>query len=186
MVTITGTDDDTLGLVVAPRVLMVTEPPPATNADAPYTVRLATAPAGNVAVAVTIGYPVVATVGPVGSPGSRTLTFGPNTWNTPQAVTAPLDSNFANTYTILTHMVSGYGTVTPAVNVRMDVVGTTWAIKVDPPALDILEDGPACTYTVATLTSLCYALTVNVTSTNSAVNAVPTVLTFDASNSATQ
>lgn len=186
MVTITGTDDDTLGLVVAPRVLMVTEPPSATNADAPYTVRLATAPAGNVAVAVTIRYPVVATVGPVGSPGSRTLTFGPNTWNTPQAVTAPLDSNFANTYTILTHMVSGYGTVTPAVNVRMDVVGTTWAIKVDPPALDILEDGPACTYTVATLTSLCYALTVNVTSTNSAVNAVPTVLTFDASNSATQ
>ena len=60
-VTITGTDDDTPGLVVAPRVLTVMEPPPATNADAPYAVRLVTAPAGN--VVVTIEYPVVATVG---------------------------------------------------------------------------------------------------------------------------
>lgn len=108
-------------------------------------------------------------------------------WNTPQAMTAPLDSNFANTNTILTHIVSGYGSVTTAANVRVDMVGTTWAIKVNPLALDILEDGPAGTYTVATLTPLSYALTVtvNVTNTNSVVSAVPTVLTFDASNSAT-
>lgn len=61
----------------------------------------------------------------------------------------------------------------------------TWAIKVDPFALEVLEDGPRGTYMVATLTSLSYTLTVNLTTTNSAVSAVPTALTFHASNSTT-
>lgn len=42
------------------------------------------------------------------------------------AVTAPLDSNFTNTNTMLTHMVSGYRTATMEANAR--VSGWMWWI----------------------------------------------------------
>ena len=70
------TDDDTLGMTVTPSTLDVDE-----GGTATYTVKLDTAPTGDVTVAIASNNPEAATVSPT------SLTFMPTDWNTAQTVT---------------------------------------------------------------------------------------------------
>lgn len=147
-----------------------------------YTVRLVPPPAGTAEMTVTSGNTEIAPVAPA------TLTFGPTTWTTPQAVTAPLNAGSTNRDTTLMHTVGGYGSVTAAVNVRVDTVDTGWFIEIDPLALEVQEEGSPVTYTVALINPRTDALTVSVPSRhsmNSNVSALPSMLTFDTSSSTT-
>ena len=76
IVDVTVTDNDTPGMTVMPSTLYVGE-----GATATYTVKLDTAPTGNVTVAITSNDTEAATVSPA------SLTFMPTDWNTPQTVT---------------------------------------------------------------------------------------------------
>ena len=75
-VDVTVTDNDTLGMTVTPSTLDVDEGDTAT-----YTVKLNTAPTGDVTVAIASDDTGAATVSPA------SLTFMPTDWNTPQTVT---------------------------------------------------------------------------------------------------
>ena len=70
------TDNDTPGMTVTPSTLDVDE-----GDTAMYTVKLDTAPTGDVTVAIASNDPGAATVSPA------SLTFTPTDWNTPQTVT---------------------------------------------------------------------------------------------------
>ena len=69
-------DDDTPGMTITPRTLDVDE-----GGAATYTVKLNTAPTGDVTVAIASNDPGAATV------STDTLTFTSSDWNTPQTVT---------------------------------------------------------------------------------------------------
>ena len=75
-VDVTVTDNDTLGMTVTPSTLDVDE-----GGTAMYTVKLDTAPTGDVTVAITSNDPEAATVSP------DTLTFTSQNWATAQTVT---------------------------------------------------------------------------------------------------
>ena len=102
-----------------------------------YTVRLGTAPAGDVTVGVTSKEPGEATV----VPGA--LTFGPTTWATAQPVTV---TGVASGYPRVRHTVAGYGPGTAA-EVEVWVLRPTDPLVVDPYFFELLE-GEEGTYTV--------------------------------------
>ena len=183
-VTVNVTDDDA-GVVISRRAVTVQG-----GARNTYTVRLAAQPAGSVTVTVTATSPDADVgVGSAGSPGSRTLVFTATTWNTPQAVTVTGGTVMSDKKVTVTHTVSGYGPVTTAADVRVTVLSATGALRVDPLALALLEDGPAGTYTVQTRAQPTDPVTVTVVvnnPTNALITAMPTVLTFDATMWAAQ
>ena len=85
-----------------------------------------------------------------------------------------------------THTVSEYGTVTTAADVRVMMLSVAGALRVDPLALALLEDGPAGTYPIRTRSQPTDPVTVVVSSTNAVVSAAPIMLTFDATMWAAQ
>ena len=76
-VVVTVTDDDTVGVTVAPIALSVSE----AGGSATYTLRLDSEPTGDVTITPSSGDPTVATVSP------SQLEFSPGTWQTLQTVT---------------------------------------------------------------------------------------------------
>ena len=121
-VTLTVTDDDTPGLVIAPTELALTEATtdPATHMQT-YTVKLATQPTAAVTVTVTNGDAGAVTVAP------PTLPFTDANWATAQAVTvtAVVDAGDYRDETVtLTHTVSSldtsYASLSADVRVTVD------------------------------------------------------------------
>ncbi len=154
-----------------------------------YTVRLAAQPAGPVTVTVESPDADVA-VGPAASPNprQRALEFTVTTWQTPQAVTVTGETVMSDKNVTVTHTVSGYGAGTTAADVTVTVLNATGALRVDPLAIVLLEDGLAKTYTVQPRVQPADPVTVTVVvdDTNANVSTVPTELTFDADGWAAQ
>ena len=95
---IAAPDDDMPGLALSRDALALAE-----GAGDSWTVRLNTAPAADVAVALTSSDPAVAAVSPA------SLTFTPLNWSSPQTVlaSAPEDADAANGKATVTHLASG-------------------------------------------------------------------------------
>ena len=132
-------DDDTAGVTIAPTALTITEGDQDT-----YTVVLTSRPANDVTITPTSGDEGVATLSPA------TLTFAPDNWNQPQAVTvaATHDDDAYDESTTITHAVSGYDHITTADEVVVAIPDDdTAGVTVAPTALTIAE-GDQDTYTV--------------------------------------
>ncbi len=125
-VSVTNTDNDTVGVTLSTRAVTVTEASGNSNTDT-YTVVLNTRPTGTVTVTPTSSNSGVATVSPA------SLTFTSANWNTaqPVTVTGVDDSTDGDRSTTITHTASGgdYGSVSvPDVSVTLtddDTVGVT-------------------------------------------------------------
>ncbi len=145
-VTVQVTDDEDQDLTLSASNLAVTE-----GTSTAYTVRLATQPAGDVAVEVRSDNADVAlqAAGQATSVETLWLIFrrglGSNVWNSAQAVTvhALTDTNANNESVTLTHTATGgdYGTVTKTLT--MAVTDTT-TMPVDPPG-DVMPAFAAAT-----------------------------------------
>ena len=127
-VTVTVVDDDTAGVTVSPSSLRISEG----NAGS-YTVVLHTQPAGVVTV----------TVGGVGgsdvSVSPTALTFTADDWDAAQTVvvSAGEDDEAVNDSATITHVVSGYGSVTSASSVTVSIVDDdTAGVTVSESSLD--------------------------------------------------
>lgn len=81
-VTVTNTDDDTLGIAITPNVLSITE-----GTNATFTVTLGSEPTADVVITVTSAN---STAGPA---TPSTLTFTPQNWSTPRIVTVSAVNN---------------------------------------------------------------------------------------------
>ena len=163
-------DDDTAGVTVAPTTLTINEGDQDT-----YTVVLDSRPAANVTITPTSGDENIATVAPT------TLTFAPDSWNTPQTitVTAEHDDDAYHASTTITHDVSGYDHVTTADEVVVAIPDDdTAGVTVAPTALTIAE-GNESTYTVVLDTRPAANVTITPTSGDADVATVrPATLTF--------
>ncbi len=159
--TVTVTDDDTVGLTLSPTAVTVTEG--GTNT---YTVKLATEPSANVTVTVTAGADV--TVNKTGgTPGnSQALTFTTGNWNTAQTVTviAGQDTDTAVDTVTLTHTASGgdYGSVTKnlVVTVTDDDIPE---VTIAPKSASAVTEGSGAVFTLTASPAPSSALTVNLT-----------------------
>ena len=114
-VSVTVTDDESVGLTLSTTALGVAE-----GDDAEYTVRLATQPTATVTVAISGTAGTDLTL----DPASASLTFTTSTWNTAQTVTvsAAEDDDADNDAATLVHTASGgdYGSVTADLAVTVD------------------------------------------------------------------
>ena len=150
---VTVTDDDTVGLVIDPAALTVSE-----GASKGYTVALATQPTGE--VTVTVG----GTTGTDLDVDKASLTFSTTEWATAQTVTvsAGQDADAVEDSATLTHTASGadYGSVSEdlAVTVTED---DTAGLELSETSLDVAEGGSS-TYTVALATQPTGEVTVTV------------------------
>ena len=177
---VTIIDDDTLGMTVTPRTLVVDE-----GSTATYTVKLNTVPTGNVDVEISSNDPGAVTVSP------EMLTFTPTDWNTAQTVTVTgvEDSDQDNESVTLSNDPSGAGyasvsTVYVALNVAdNDRTG----VHVSKTSLTVLEEDTAGdSYTVALSTQPTADVTVTVAGhAGTDVTPSPTTLTFTSLNWAT-
>ena len=111
-VAVTVADDDTAGVTVTPIELSLSEG----GTAATYTVVLDTMPSGNVTVTPGSGDSGAVTV-------SGAFTFTPSNWNTGQSVmVTPVEDDDANDETVVvTHAITGYGTVRTADSVMVMV-----------------------------------------------------------------
>ena len=141
-VPVTVNDNDTPGVTVSATTLTVEE-----GGDGIYTVRLNTAPTGNVVVTPSSDDTAAATV-------SGPLTFATGDWNVMQTVTVTGadDPDAADATANITHRVSGYTGVTTAAAVAVTVTDTdTAGVTVTPTMLATGEgtsSGVNNTYTV--------------------------------------
>ena len=170
-------DDDTPGLAVFPRRLNVDE-----GGTATYTVKLNTAPTGNVTVAITSSDTGAATVDPA------MLTFTPTDWNTAQTVrvTGVLDSDQDNESVTLRNDPSGaeYGSVS-TVDVTVDVTDNdSPGVNVSKDALTVREENTTGdSYTIALYTQPTANVTVTVAGhAGTDVTPSPATLTFTSQN----
>ena len=166
-VSVTVTDDESVGLTLSTTALGVTE-----GDDAEYTVRLATEPTATVTVAVTGQASTDLTL------DATSLTFTTSTWNTAQTVTvsAAEDDDAVNDTAALLHTASGgdYAGETAEVSVTVtddESVGLTLSTT----ALGVTEGNDA-EYTVRLATQPTATVTVAITGTAS------TDLTLDATS----
>ena len=116
--TVSIVDDDGPGVNLSRLTLSVVQEQSGT-----YTVVLNTQPAGPVTVTPTSNNPLV-TVSPV------SLAFSPGGWNVARTVTVDAAAGSAEQTATISHMVSGYGTITTAPDVDVTV---TAAVVVTPP-----------------------------------------------------
>ena len=195
-VTVTVRDDDTVGVTVdtdpgTPGVqaagLSVTEEDPSAGSD-PYTLALATEPAGPVTVTVTSADAAVA-VDTDGTPQRRVLTFTAESWQTAQTVTAAAvadDDGVGETVSV-THAVTSADPDYDGVSVASVTVTVTdddpvgLAVSAAADGLTVVETESG-TYTVALATQPAGSVTVGVARTSGSpdVRAEPTELTFTA------
>ena len=155
-VSVTTTDDDSVGLVLSTPTLGVDE-----GDDAEYTVRLATQPSAQVTVAITGQAGTDLTL----TPSSASLTFTTSNWNTVQTVTvaAGEDDDGANDTATLLHTASGgdYAGETASVSVTTtddDSVG----LVLSTPTLGV-DEGDDAEYTVRLATQPSAQVTVAIT-----------------------
>ena len=167
-VSVTVTDNDTPGVTVSPTSLTIDE-----GSSGTYTVVLDTLPSGDVTVAIGSDNTDV-----TANPAS--LTFSTTDWATPQTVTvrAAEDADADDDTAAVTHTVSGYGTVSTAPEVSVNVTDNdTRGVTVSPASLTIAEGGTD-TYTVALDTQPTGDVMVTISSNNPDVTAEPAALTF--------
>ena len=154
-VLVTVNDNDTAGVTITPTTLAVAE-----GGEQTYTVKLDTAPAGAVTVAVTLDS---GTAPPITfSPAS--LSFDSTTWSTAQTVTvtATEDDDALDGTRTLTHTVSDYPGVPSAADVLVTVNDNdTAGVTITPTTLTVAEGGEQ-TYTVKLDTEPAGAVTVAV------------------------
>ena len=175
--TVTIIDDDTPGMTITPRTLDVDE-----GGTATYTVKLNTAPSGNVTVAITSDDTGAATVFP------EMLTFTTTDWNTAKTVTVTgvEDSNLTNESVTLSNDPSGanYDMVS-TVEVTVDVTDNdSPGVNVSQTALTVREaNTTGASYTVALHTQPTANVTVTVAGhAGTDVTPSPTTLTFTSQN----
>jgi len=168
------TDDDTAGVTVEPTMVMVAE-----GGAASYRVVLNTQPSSNVTITITSNNTDV-TVSP-----SAPLTFTTLNWNTAQVVTvnAAEDGDSDNDSAMLTHAVSGYGSITTAAAVAVTVTDNdTPGVRVDPTSLVVDEGSTTGTYRVRLNTQPAGDVTIMIASNNTDVTVDPSSLTFTRTN----
>ena len=141
-VTVTVNDNDTPGVTVSATTLTVEE-----GGNGIYTVRLNTAPTGNVVITPSSDDTAAATV-------SGPLTFATGNWNVMQTVTVTGadDPDAADATANITHRVSGYTGVTTAAAVAVTVTDTDTASVTVTPTMLATDEGTSSgvnnTYTV--------------------------------------
>ena len=130
----------TPSVAVAPTSLTLIEG----GASGTYSVALGGQPTGSVAVTATSDDASVA-IDTDATPRTRTLTFTPENWNTPQTVTvAPQDDDTADDETAtISHAVSpNYGAVAASVNVTVADDETRRIVIDADPSTTVVDDGP--------------------------------------------
>ena len=172
-VTVSVTDNDTAGVMVEPTSVDLNE-----EGTVTYTVKLNTQPSETVTITPANGDTSAVSVSPA------SLTFTTSNWDTTQTVTLTgvNDSDGDSETVIISHGVSGYGSVT-AGSVTVSVTDNdTAGVMVEPTSVDLNEEGMV-TYTVKLNTQP--SETVTITPANgdtSAVSVSPASLTFTTSN----
>ena len=175
-VTVTVTDDDTQApaLVFSPQQLSVDEGDTAT-----YRLSLATRPTGAVTVAVSSGDSAALAV-PV------SFVFTTSNWNQPRTVTVRgvEDDDTDDETVTVTHDASrgGYGSVTGTVTVTVTDDDTQAPALVFSPQQLSVDEGDTATYRLSLATRPTGAVTVAVSSGDSAALAVPVSFVFTTSN----
>ena len=167
-VAVTVTDNDTPGVTVSEDSLRFDE-----GGSGTYTVVLNTEPTGSVRVDVSSDNTEVTAT-------PNRLTFTGGNWSNPQAVTvgADRDGDDENELAIISHAVSGYGSITTAESVDVTVTDLDRAgVTVSTRSLEISEGGME-TYTLVLNTEPGATVTVAIASTNTDVTASPGNLTF--------
>ena len=171
-VTVAVTDNDTPGVTVSPMTLRFDE-----GTSDTYTVVLNTLPTSSVTVTVSSDNAEV-----TAEPAS--LTFTQSDWNNPQAVTvgAERDGDDVSEPATISHGVSGYGSITTADSVDVNVTDLDRAgVAVSTMSLQISEGGME-TYTLVLGTEPVGTVTVAIASTNPDVTTFPVNLTFTVTN----
>ena len=167
-VAVTVTDNDMPGVTVSEDSLRFDE-----GGSATYTVVLNTETTGSVTVDVSSDNPEV-TATPL------RLTFTAGNWSNPQVVTvgADRDGDDEDELAIISHAVSGYGSIITAESVDVTVADLDSAgVTVSTRSLQISEGGME-TYTLVLDTEPGGTVTVAIASTNTDVTALPDSLTF--------
>ena len=173
-VTVSVTDNDAAGVMVEPTSVDLNEEETVT-----YTVKLTTQPSETVTITPNNGDTSAVSVSPA------SLTFTTSNWDTTQTVTLTgvNDSDGDSETVIISHGVSGYGSVT-AGSVTVSVTDNDAAgVMVEPTSVDLNEEGMV-TYTVKLNTDP-GGSPVTITPANgdtSAVSVSPASLTFTTSN----
>ena len=165
-------DNDTPGVTVSPTSLTIDE-----GSSGTYTVVLDTLPSGDVTVAIGSDNTDV-----TANPAS--LTFSTTDWATPQTVTvrAAEDADADDDTAAVTHTVSGYGTVSTAPEVSVNVTDNdTRGVTVTPTSLTVAEGGTN-TYTVVLDTQPTGDVMVAIGSDNTDVTVSSSSLTFTTLN----
>ena len=116
--TFTISDDDRAGVGVSPQSLSLTE-----GADGTYSVVLLSSPEGEVTVEARSSDEGAVTFGEQGTATSAVLTFTPDDWDEPQQITVSPrhDADSRDERVIITHTISGYGSVSSAGAVSVGV-----------------------------------------------------------------
>ena len=176
-VSVTTTDDDSVGLTLSTPTLGVDE-----GDDAEYTVRLATEPTATVTVAITGHSGTDLTL----DPSSARLTFTTSNWSTAQTVTvsAAEDDDATNDMATLAHAASGgdYGSATA--DLAVTVTDNDTPALVVPTSVAVTEGGDA-EYTVRLATEPTAQVTVAITGhsgTDLTLDPSAASLTFTTSN----
>ena len=165
-------DNDTPGVTVSPTSLTIDE-----GSSGTYTVVLDTLPSGDVTVAIGSDNTDV-----TANPAS--LTFSTTDWATPQTVTvrAAEDADADDDTAAVTHTVSGYGTVSTAPEVSVNVTDNdTRGVTVTPTSLTV-DEGGTDTYTVRLNTLPTGDVMVDIGSDNTDVTVSSSSLTFTTLN----
>ena len=165
-------DNDTPGVTVSPTSLTIDE-----GSSGTYTVVLDTLPSGDVTVAIGSDNTDV-----TANPAS--LTFSTTDWATPQTVTvrAAEDADADDDTAAVTHTVSGYGTVSTAPEVSVNVTDNdTRGVTVTPTSLTV-DEGGTDTYTVVLDTQPTGDVMVDIGSDNTDVTVSSSSLTFTTLN----
>ena len=169
---ITIEDNDTAQVLVSPLALTIDE-----GSSGTYSVKLATKPFENVVVKPASADKSIATV-------SDAMTFTPADWNTAQESTVDgvPDDDFRDDTTLIHHTVTGYGAITTASSVEINVIeDEVPRVIVEPETLTVPE-GSSVAYSVRLSSKP--EETVTVTPTSGDTNLVTTSgrLTFNQSN----
>ena len=173
VVEVTVVDDDRRAVTVRPTALTLDE-----GSSGSYTVKLESEPPGTV------------TITPRSNNGDVTfvpasLTFTANDWSTEQRVTvrAAQDDDVMDESATLSHEVSGYGAVTTAdaVTVNVDDDDDTAGVTITPTALAV-DEGSTESYTVVLESSPVGTVTITPGSSNPKVSVSPASLSFGAGN----
>ena len=135
-VEVTITDDDTAGVAISPTTLPLRE-----GASGTYTIALNSDPVEEVTVTIVV-VPSTLPADLVIS-GSLSRTFDSTNWSTPQTITviAAEDDDASGGTRPVSHIVSGYGSITTAATVMVVVTDTDRnGVTFSPAALTVVEE----------------------------------------------